>query len=226
MTSLQNYLRNLCNRGEISTVEFDQMRPNNTKPARAHDLPKIHKTFTNIPKFRPIIDTTGSSHSLVGKYLAQLLYPLTNNDFTLRDSFEAVNRIQDIPSSLFMNGYKNVSFDVESLFTNVPIKKTIDVILTRIYNDHTISTNLKKHSLKKLILGTCTKTAFSFNIIIYEQKDCVSMGSSLGPVMANIIKTELENKVIKLLINDGTIKFYCQYVDDTLLITCCETTRC
>ena len=199
MTTLQNYLRNLCNRGEISKTEFDQMRPNNAKPARAHGLPKIHKTFTNFPKFRPIIDTTGSSHYLVGKYLAQLLYPLTNNEFTLKDSFEDVNRIHDIPSSLFMNGYKYVSFDDESLFTNVPIKKTIDVILTRIYNDHTIITNLKNHSLKKLILDTCTKTVFSFNNIIYEQKDSLSMGSSFGPVMANIIMTELENKVIKPL---------------------------
>ena len=111
-----------------------------------------------------------------------------------------------------------MSFDVESLFTNVPIKKIINIILTRIYNNHTISTNLKKHSLKKLILDTCTKTAFSFNNIIYEQKDGVSMGSSLGPVMANIIMTELEDKVIKHLINDGTIKFYCRYVDDTLLV--------
>ena len=175
------------------------MRPKNAKPARAHGLPKMHQTFTSIPKFRPIIDTTGSSHYLVGKYLAQLLYPLTNNEFTLKDSFEDVNRIHDIPSSLLMNGYKYVSFDVESLFTNVPIKKTIDVILTRIYNDHTIITNLKNHSLKKLILDTCTKTVFSFNNIIYEQKDSLSMGSSFGPVMANIIMTELENKVIKPL---------------------------
>ena len=199
MTTLQNYLRNLCNRGEISKVKFDQMRPKNAKPARAHGLPKMHQTFTSIPKFRPIIDTAGSSHYLVGKYLAQLLYPLTNNEFTLKDSFEDVNRIHDIPSSLLMNGYKYVSFDVESLFTNVPIKKTIDVILTRIYNDHTIITNLKNHSLKKLILDTCTKTVFSFNNIIYEQKDSLSMGSSFGPVMANIIMTELENKVIKPL---------------------------
>ena len=218
MTTLQNYLRNLCNRGEISKIEFDQMRPKNAKPARAHGLPKIHKTFTNFPKFKPIIDTTGSSHYLVGKYLARSLYPLTNNEFTLKDSFEAANRIQDISSSLFVNGYKYVSFDAESLFTNVLIKKTINIILTRIYNDHTISTNLKKRSLKKLILDTCTKTAFSFNNIIYEQKDGVSMGSSLGPVMANIIMTELEDKVIKRLINDGTIKFYCRYVDDTLLV--------
>ena len=97
METLQNYLRNLCNRGEISKAEFDQMRLKNVKPARAHGLSKIHKTFTNITKFRPIIDTTVSNHYLVGKYLAQLLYPLTNNnEFTLKDSFEAVNRIQDI----------------------------------------------------------------------------------------------------------------------------------
>ena len=44
------------------------------------------------------------------------------------------------------------------------------------------------------------------------------MGSSLGPVMANIVMTELENKAIKSLMNDGTIKFYCRYVDDTLLV--------
>ena len=44
------------------------------------------------------------------------------------------------------------------------------------------------------------------------------MGSSLWPVMANIIMTELEDNVIKALINDGTIKFYCRYVDDPLLV--------
>ena len=191
ITTLQNYLRNLCNRGEISKVEFDQMRPKNRKPARTHGLPKIHKTFTHIPKFRQIIDNTGSSHYLVGKYLAQLLYPFRNNEFTLKDSLEAVNRIQDFPSSLFVNAYKYVSFDVKSLFTNVSIKKTINVILARIYNDHTISTNLKKRSLK---------TAFSCISIIYERKDGVSMGSSLGPVMANMNMTELENKVIKPLL--------------------------
>ena len=121
------------------------MRPKNVKPAKAYGLPKIHKTSTNIPKFRPIIDTSGSNLYLVGKYLAQLLYSLTNDEFTLKESFEAVNRILDIPSNLFVNGCKYVSFDFESLFTNVPIKKTIDVILARMYNDYTISTNLRKH---------------------------------------------------------------------------------
>ena len=53
MTTLQNYLRNLCNKGsQISKAEFDQIRPKNTKQARAHGIPKIYKAFTNIPKLR------------------------------------------------------------------------------------------------------------------------------------------------------------------------------
>ena len=44
------------------------------------------------------------------------------------------------------------------------------------------------------------------------------MGSSLGPVLANIIMTELEDVMTKPLIADDTIKFYSPLVDDTLLV--------
>ena len=68
------------------------------------------------------------------------------------------------------------------------------------------------------VIDTCTKTAFSFNNQLYEQVDGVSMGGSLGPLLANIIMVELEAKVIRPLIDDGTIKFYTRFVDDTLLL--------
>ena len=44
------------------------------------------------------------------------------------------------------------------------------------------------------------------------------MCPSLGPVMANIIMTELENKIIKRFMNDSTINVYCRYAEDTLLV--------
>ena len=53
---------------------------------------------------------------------------------------------------------------------------------------------------------------------MYEQIDGVSMGASLGPVLANIIMTELERAVVDDLIANGTLKFYSRYVDDTLLM--------
>ena len=135
MESLQSYLRKLLKREEISQEEYDMMRPQNAKPARAHLLPKIHKSFQTLPKFRPIIDTTGTSHYRVGKYLSALLNPLTSNEFTFKDSFDAAEKIRNIPKNLFNEGYVYVSFDVESLFTNVPLNRTIKIILKRIYNE-------------------------------------------------------------------------------------------
>ena len=44
------------------------------------------------------------------------------------------------------------------------------------------------------------------------------MGPSLGPVLANTIMTELENVLIKDLLDIGTIAFYARYVDDTLVL--------
>ena len=44
------------------------------------------------------------------------------------------------------------------------------------------------------------------------------MGGSLGPVLANIIMTECEKIIVEKLVEDGIIKFYIRYVDDTLLV--------
>ena len=90
-----------------------------------------------------------------------------------------------------------------------------EVILIRKYQDHVISTKMKKRTLKKLILDTCTKTGFLFNNTFCQQKYSVSMSSSLGPVLTNNIMTQLEDVIIKPLIADGTIMFYGGFVDDT-----------
>ena len=53
---------------------------------------------------------------------------------------------------------------------------------------------------------------------MYEQKDGVSMGGSLGPVLANIIMTECEKVIVNQLIENKFVKFSIRYVDDTLLV--------
>ena len=100
----------------------------------------------------------------------------------------------------------------------MPLRKTVNIILKRVYQDRLMKTNIKKRSLKKLLIDACTKNSFIFNNKIYEQKDSVSMGSPLGPALANIIVIDLEKNVIKRFVDNGTIKFYRCYVDDTLLV--------
>ena len=53
---------------------------------------------------------------------------------------------------------------------------------------------------------------------VYEQLDGVSMGSSLGSVLANIILSEFEDIIVSESVNSGVIKCYRRYVDDTLLL--------
>ena len=44
------------------------------------------------------------------------------------------------------------------------------------------------------------------------------MGSPLGPLLANIIMTELESTIVKELVDKSLVKLYMRYVDDTLLL--------
>ena len=53
---------------------------------------------------------------------------------------------------------------------------------------------------------------------MYEQTDSVSLGGSLGLVLANIIMTECEIVIVNQVIENNIAKFYIRYVDDTLLV--------
>ena len=92
------------------------------------------------------------------------------------------------------------------------------LILDRVYNNKLIATQLKKQTLKKLIRNTSSKTVFSANNKLQQQIDGVSMGSSLGPLLANIIMVEMEKTIIKKFIDDNILLFYGHYIHDTLVV--------
>ena len=92
-----------------------------------------------------------------------------------------------------------ISFDMKSILTNVPLDKTIDFVLRKVYDEKKIQTNIPKTVLKELQY-LCTKQLhFTFNNNIYIQCDGVAMGSPLGPLIANIFMTSLEEDLIPTL---------------------------
>ena len=105
-----------------------------------------------------------------------------------------------------------VSFDIKSLFTNVPLVTRIDIILRRIYTNHELTT-LTKKEMKGLLL-LCTKNNhFTFNGQIYIQVDSVAMGFPLAALVGDIFMIELERLLIP---NLRKIKFWRRYVHDTI----------
>ena len=78
-----------------------------------------------------------------------------------------------------------VSYNVSSLFTNIPLQETIDIAGNLIFN-HNPNLNISRKEVKKLFLFTTSQTYFIFNNKFYSQIDRVAMGSPLAPVLANI----------------------------------------
>ena len=77
---------------------------------------------------RPILASYNTPNYKLAKFLVPLLEPLTKNEFTLSNSYLFKDKILSQDSSLLM-----ASFDVESLFTNVPVGETIDIILSKLF---------------------------------------------------------------------------------------------
>ena len=91
-----------------------------------------------------------ASHQLAN-YLTKLLSPLSTFKYTIKNTsaFIAHTKRQNIPKN-----FKLISFDVTSLFTNVPSDFTIDVILKRIIipRDYEIETKVYRKSSNNDIL--------------------------------------------------------------------------
>ena len=84
LTSLQRYLKQLNKREELPDAVYNNNRPKHAKIAGANGLPRVHKAFDDTPPFCPIIDTIGITHSSIRKYLSEVLYPRTQNQFSIR----------------------------------------------------------------------------------------------------------------------------------------------
>ena len=110
-------------------------------------------------------------------------------------------------------GFQMVSFDVKSLFTNVLLKTTIDIIIRRIYTNHELTTSLTKKEMKELLLLCNKNLHFTFNGQIYIQVHGVAMRTPLTPLLADISMTELERSLIP---NLQKMKFWRRYIDDTI----------
>ena len=82
----------------------------------------------------------------------------------------------------------------------------IDIIIDLLYNQTSIKMKQSGRSLQKLVKETCSKTEFFCKEVPYEQVNDISMGSSLGPVLANIIMTVLEEITTRSLIDSALNK--------------------
>ena len=111
-----------------------------------------------------------------------------------------------------------ISFDVVSLFTNIPLTETIDIVSDYVYDE---SNKKNRPPFKKLIfkrlLVLATGGMFAYNGKLYQQTDGVTMGSPLGPSLANFFLAHIESKLWSREENFHP-RLYVRYVDDLFCV--------
>ena len=197
------------------TTYYDGMRPISNQPARFFATAKTHKfdTAENINvkdlKLKPIIDQTGTYIYDASKIVAEFLKPHARNEFTISDTLAFPELLKNIENS---DDYEDVSYNVESLFTSIPIKEMHKIyIMHKIYTKNVIEPMCKKSIFKKLLIKLTKECTFSVNNRLIKQIDGCPMGGPISVVFAHIFMCKMEDDVVP------PIKplFYKRYVDDT-----------
>ncbi|CAF4522653.1 unnamed protein product [Rotaria magnacalcarata] len=125
---LNDLLKRLYNEHCITDQFHSIAGATGSYPGRLYGLLKIHKE--NVP-LRPVLSSIGTFNYGLAKALSQILSTIIEKKSMMRDSFDFVKEVRTLSKDF--SKYRMVSFDVSSLYTNVPINETIEIILNSLY---------------------------------------------------------------------------------------------
>lgn len=149
----------------------------------------------------------------LSKFVADILkiYFREYNEFQVADSKEFASKIND---TRLPEDHEIASLDAISLFTNVSLELTVDII-DRNWELIMPYTEIHKEDFIQIIEFIFHSNYFLYNGSFYKQKFGCPMGGSLSSILAEItMSTLLKTQVRKL---SFTPHFIFQYVDDLIM---------
>ncbi|XP_069984653.1 uncharacterized protein [Penaeus vannamei] len=128
----------------IDEATYNSILASGSRPGCLYGLPEVHKTGTPL---RPIVSSVNTFDYNLAKFLVKIIEPLNTNvllTYTTASTLEFVNEIKQLNND---DSTIMASFDVESLFTNVPLSET-----TQIITDTTSDESLLRFGLNNKIV--------------------------------------------------------------------------
>ena len=149
---------------------------------------------------------------------ARRLNTILNNHLHLNNRYNTINSnslANELVKLKINSHHRLLTLDIKDLYVNVPIQETLNLTRTqlRIHDDKQTT-----HQIMTLLNITLRQNYFSFLGQIYQPDKGVAMGSPISGTMADVFLQQLENSIIKHLIDAKILSFYTRYVDDIFLI--------
>ena len=206
-------LKSIKAEGGIQENTYKKLYPTGACSPKYYGLPKVHKT--GIP-LRPIVFSVGSVSYETAKELCKILKPLVGNTpYSVRNTKDFIHSIQDIR---LQDDECMVSYDVEALFTPVPVKPAITIIQKKLEADKDLHlrTTMSPKQITNLVEFCLTSTYFTYQGKFYEQTEGTAMGSPISPIVANLFMEDLEIKALATSPHQPSL--WKRFVDDTFIV--------
>ena len=205
----------LKDKGVFDDKSYKFLKPVGSQPGKMYGNCKVHKTpIDGCPPLRPILSAINTTTYNLAKFIVPILEPITKNSFVVKDSFSFVEDLKKQNPKHFM-----ASFDVESLFSNIPLNETIDICVNTLYPKRNMKIKgLTKNEFKNLLELATKESLILFDNKYYRQTDGVAMGSPLGPSLANIFLCHHEKYWLENCPRQFSPEYYRRFVDDIFIL--------
>ena len=200
----------------IDNKLYYYLKPTDLPVPRFHGQPKIQKS--GVPTC-PIVSYSGSPLYNLNKYIANILkaYVEDENNNT-KNSTTFANYIRNVP--IEDDGIM-VSFDVTSLYMNIPIIDILNIIKDYVNNDDqfTRKTFIPQDKFLDLVSLVLTTTWYTFISQFYQQTYGIAMGAPASSTTAEIYMQTHEHTAISTALHPP--KVWEQFLDDVFSIPKC-----
>ena len=156
---LINLLKTIKTEGGINEALFRRPYPTGAGSPKFYGLPKIHKE--GIP-LRPVVSSIGAVSYETSKELARILKPLMGQSpYQVQNTQDFIHHLQDIKLE---KDQCIMSYDVEALFTSVPIQPAINIITKLLEEDQELQqrTSMSVNNITWLLEFCLKSTYFTF----------------------------------------------------------------
>ena len=118
-------MKKLKNKNVVSEETYNKLRPVRSKSGTLSA--KVHKLLKNgLTPFKPILSAIGTPTYKLAKFVVPVLSNITQNEFTVKDSFTFVDEILTQDRYLCM-----ASLDIDALLVNILLDETIDICVKK-----------------------------------------------------------------------------------------------
>ena len=140
---------------------------------------------------RSILSASGTYNYKLAKWLGGKLKPLSVNQYIIDAPLGFSKEIRKHP---VLEDDILVSYDFTSLFTNVPVQETINILIDKAFTDNWFNSTYDQ--LTQLLRMASTDQLFQFDGQLYKQCEGVTMESSPWPFVGERVYVPSGRKTI------------------------------